>query len=329
MFYLVRKFALLLLTLWAALTINFFLPRLVPGNPIGAMIAKYQGRLDPNAAKALMIAYGLEGHDKNLLTQYGDYLVKLTKGDLGRSISFFPAPVTEMIGGAAPWTIGLVGVSTIFSFLIGSGLGVYTAAKRGSRFADSLVPIALFLNSVPYFWFALIALYVFAFLLGWFPLGGGVAIVTGPAWSPSFIGSVIAHAILPGATIVITAMGGWLIAMRNNLVSTLGEDYVAFARAKGLSESRVLYAYGVRNAILPSLTAFGMALGFVLGGSILTEVVFGYPGLGTLLYHSVTSLDYPLMQAIFLFISLAVLIANFLVDATYTLLDPRVRTGRA
>jgi peptide/nickel transport system permease protein len=325
--YLLRKLALLLLTLGAALTINFFLPRLVPGNPIGAMIAKYQGRLDPSAAKALMIAYGLEGHDKNLLVQFGDYLVKLSRGDLGRSISFFPAPVTEMIGQAAPWTIGLVGVSTVISFLIGTGLGVYTAARRGSRLADLLVPVSLFLNSVPYFWFALIALYLFAFLLGWFPLGGGLDIVTGPAWSLSWIGSLLSHAVLPGATIVITAMGGWLIAMRNNLVSTLGEDYVAFARAKGLSDSQVLYGYGVRNAILPSLTAFGMALGFVLGGSILTEVVFGYPGLGTLLYHSVTSLDYPLMQAIFLFISLAVLAANFLVDITYTLLDPRVRDG--
>ncbi|ADV65900.1 ABC transporter permease [Deinococcus maricopensis] len=323
--YLLRKFFLLLFTLWVAVTLNFILPRLVPGDPIGAMIAKYQGRLDPTAVDALKLAYGLNDQG-GPLTQYVSYLGRLLHGDFGRSIAQFPTPVSDVIRQAAPWTIGLVGVCTILAFLIGSALGLYSAWRRGRPLADALPPVALFLNSMPYFWFALLLLYVLAFKNNVFPLGGNLDPFV-KTFTPEWWSSMLRHAVLPALTIVVTAAGGWLITMRNNVMSVMGEDYIAFARAKGLTERHLLNRYVLRNALLPSFTAFGMALGFVVGGSILTETVFSYPGLGLQLYTAVTGLDYPLMQAIFLFIALAVLIANFLVDALYAVLDPRVRDG--
>ena len=324
--YLLRKFLFLLLTLWAAVTLNFVLPRLVPGDPIGAMLAKYQGKLDPSAVDALTVAYGLNDQG-SLLTQYVTYLGNMLRGDFGRSIGQFPTPVVDIVAQAAPWTIGLVGICTVLAFLLGSALGLYSAWRRGGRVADALPPIALFLNSMPYFWFALLLLYLLAFRTGTFPLSGSLdPFLT--QFSADWWKSLLRHAALPALTIVVTAAGGWLITMRNNVMGVMGEDYVAFARAKGLSEGRLLNRYVLRNALLPSFTAFGMALGFVVGGSILTETVFSYPGLGLQLYNAVTTLDYPLMQAIFLFIALAVLIANFIVDALYAVLDPRVRDGQ-
>ena len=324
--YLLRKFLFLLLTLWAAVTLNFVLPRLVPGDPIGAMLAKYQGKLDPSAVDALTVAYGLNDQG-SLFTQYVTYLGNMLRGDFGRSIGQFPTPVVDIVAQAAPWTIGLVGICTVLAFLLGSALGLYSAWRRGGRVADALPPIALFLNSMPYFWFALLLLYLLAFRTGTFPLSGSLdPFLT--QFSADWWKSLLRHAALPALTIVVTAAGGWLITMRNNVMGVMGEDYVAFARAKGLSEGRLLNRYVLRNALLPSFTAFGMALGFVVGGSILTETVFSYPGLGLQLYNAVTTLDYPLMQAIFLFIALAVLIANFIVDALYAVLDPRVRDGQ-
>ncbi|MFC4454075.1 ABC transporter permease [Deinococcus sonorensis] len=324
--YLLRKFGLLLFTLWVAVTLNFILPRLVPGNPIGAMMAKYQGKLDPSAVDALKIAYGLNDQS-SALSQYFTYLGKIVRGDFGRSIGQFPTPVWDIVAQAAPWTIGLIGVCTIISFLLGSALGLYSAWRRGTRLADALPPLGLFLNSMPYFWVALLLLYLLAFKSSVFPLSGNLDPFLTPLSSEWWL-SMLRHAALPAITIVITAAGGWLITMRNNVMGVMSEDYIAFARAKGLSERRLLNRYVLRNALLPSFTAFGMALGFVVGGSILTETVFSYPGLGLQLYNAVTTLDYPLMQAIFLFIALAVLIANFVVDAMYVILDPRVRDGK-
>ncbi|WP_034342811.1 ABC transporter permease [Deinococcus misasensis] len=324
----IRRLTFFLLTLWAALTLNFFLPRLVPGNPIGAMLAQAQGRLNPEAVHALKLAYGFSDHPEPLYVQYFQYLGKLLHGDFGRSISQFPMNVSDVIAGSAPWTIGLVGISTVISFVLGSLIGLWTAWKRGNKLADLMVPLGLFLNSMPYFWFALICLYVFAYLLDWFPLSGGYESSTSPQDGWPYYQSVIKHGFLPAFTIVVTGIGGWLVTMRNNAVSVLNEDYVTFAEAKGLTPSRIKNQYVARNAILPSLTGFGMALGFVVGGSIVTEIVFSYPGIGRLLYQAVTALDYPLMQGIFLFITAAVLIANLLVEIGYVFLDPRVRGGK-
>ena len=324
--YLLRKFGLLLLTLWVAVTLNFVLPRLIPGDPFSAMIAKARGQINPEAAEALRAYYGLDNQG-SVFHQYFTYLGHLLSGDFQRSFSQ-GAPVSEIVGMYAPWTIGLVGVTTILSFLIGSGLGLYSAWRRGRGVADALPPVGLFLNAMPYFWFGLIMLYIFAFQLSWFPLSGSQDNFPGPAFTPKWWSGLLTHAVLPGLTILITAAGGWLVTMRNNVMGVMGEDYVAFARAKGLSDGRILNRYVLRNALLPSFTAFGLALGFVVGGAILTEIVFGYSGLGLQLNNAVFNLDYPLMQAIFLFIALGVLIANFIVDALYVFLDPRVRDTR-
>lgn len=324
--YLLRKFGLLVFTLWIAATLNFVLPRLMPGDPVGAMMAKYQGQLTPEAAQALRIAYGLNDQG-SLLHQYLVYLGKLARLDFGRSVSQFPTPVVDIIAQAAPWTLGLIGVTTVIAFLLGCALGLYSAWKRGTPLADSLPPVALFLNSMPYFWFALLLIYFFALKRSVFPLSGNLDPFIGAAFTAKWWESLLRHAALPALTIVVTAAGGWLITMRNNVMGVLGEDYLAFARAKGLSEGRILNRYVLRNALLPNLTGFGMALGFVVGGSLLVETVFSYPGLGFYLYNSVISLDYPLTQALFLLIAAAVLLANFIVDALYVVLDPRVRDG--
>ncbi|CAM4033265.1 ABC transporter permease [Deinococcus marmoris] len=328
MSYLLRKLGIFVFTLWVAATLNFVLPRLVPGDPVSVMLAKYQGRLDPAAVDALKIAYGLNDLGSPV-SQYFSYLGNLLRGDFGRSISLFPTPVIDVVRMALPYTLGLIGVTTIISFVLGSALGLYSGWRRGGVVADGLTPVALFLNAMPYFWFGLILLYVFAFQLKWFPLSGALDPFPGDTYSAGWWSSLLRHAALPVFTILVTSVGGWLITMRNNVINVAGEDYLAFARAKGLTERRIISRYVLRNALLPSFTAFGMALGFVVGGSILTEIVFSYPGLGFYLYQSVTNLDYPLMQAIFFFIALAVLLANLLVDFVNVLLDPRIREGQA
>jgi peptide/nickel transport system permease protein len=324
--YMTKRAIILIFTLFVAITINFFLPRVVPGDPMGAMIAMQQGRMDPGTVEALRAAYGIDT-DRPIMLQYVDYLGRLAQGDLGRSTSSFPASVSAVIWQAAPWTLGLVGITTILSFLIGSFFGLYSAWRRGTWLADTLPPVALFLNSMPYFWVALLFLFTFSFTLQWFPLSGGQKNFIDP-WTWDWFKSIAWHGFLPAISILITSAGGWLITMRNNAITVMGEDYVALARAKGLPDGVILRRYVLRNALLPSLTAFGMALGFVLAGSLLTEIVFSYPGLGYWLFLSVASLDYPLMQGIFLFIAAAVLIINFLVDALYVVLDPRVRNTR-
>ena len=324
--YLLYRILLLLLTAWVALTFNFILPHMMPGNPAEVMVAKFQGRLEPQAIKALSIAFGV-GVNESLFQQYLTYWGRILRGDFGISLAYYPTPVSRVLGQAIPWTLGLCGVTTILAFAFGSGLGIISAWRRGSRLGDGLVPLALFLQSMPYFWFALLTLYVFSFVLQWFPLSGGYAITSRPGGAR--ILSILYHSFLPGITMLITASGGWVMTMRNNMISILAEDYITFAHAKGLSTREIVYHYAARNAILPSFTGFAMALGFVVGGAILTEMVFSYPGVGYTLLQAVISLDYPLMQACFLFITLAVLLANFLADLTYVLLDPRVRSERA
>ncbi len=323
--HLLRRAAFLLLTGWAALTMNFILPRMMPGNPAQAVLAKYQGKLTPEALDAMSIAFGLDT-SKSLVGQYLEYWVRMLKGDLGLSLNYYPLPVREVLAQSIPWTIGLVGTATLIAFMVGTLCGIFSAWRRNSVVADAAVPIALFFNSVPYFWLSLLLLYLFAYLLGWFPIGGGYDVFSeATGWAR--ISSVVHHSILPIGTIVLTASGGWLLTMRNNMMSVQADDYVAFARAKGLRDRDIMFRYAARNAILPSFTGFSMALGFVVGGSLLTEIVFSYPGIGYILYQAVTSLDYPLMQAVFLFISLAVLGANFIADLVYAVLDPRVQEG--
>lgn len=321
--YVVRRLTFLLITLWATITINFFLPRAMPGNPAEAMIAKFHGRLNPAALHAMELAFGIT--TKSLWTQYGSYWAQLAHGNLGVSVNYFPASVSSLIGSALPWTVFLLGTSTVIAFFIGNGLGVVAAWKRGGRFDTFVTTTSMFTGAFPYFWLALLLLYVLGFVLGWFPTSYAYSTGAEPSFSLNFFGNAIDHAVLPGLTIVLTSVGGWLLTIRNNMLTVLNEDYVTLARAKGLSSRQVMFSYAARNALLPNVSAFGMAIGFVLSGTVLTEVVFSYPGLGSLLYGAVQSEDYALLQGILLIVVIAVLVANVLADAALLVIDPRLR----
>jgi peptide/nickel transport system permease protein len=326
-FYL-QKIAFYVVALWAALTLNFLIPRLMPGNPVDNLIAKMGAAGQPVTAatrRALEIALGQGGHT-SWLVQYGEYLVNLSHGNLGISVVDYPTPVTTVIAQALPWTICLIGLSTIISFILGIGLGMFAGWRRGS-WLDNLIPVTTMFQAVPYFWLALILVLVFTRYTHVFPFAGGYDSNAGilPGFTAAFIGSAIYHGVLPALTIVLSSIGGWMLGMRNMMVSTLSEDYILTAEAKGLKPRRVRMTYAARNAVLPSLSGFAISLGFVVAGSIVTEQVFSYPGIGQLLFTSVSNDDYALMQGIFLVISLSVLVANLIIDLLYALIDPRTR----
>ena len=327
MAFLIRRLEFFVVTLWAALTINFFLPRMMPGNPAEAMMASFHGRLNPSSLHALEVAFGVNTN-QSLLSQYVDYLRNVATGNFGNSLTFFPVPVSQVIGEALPWTVGLIGITTVLSFILGTLAGMIAAWRRGGV-ADATLPVIFVVTSAfPYFWLGIICIYVFSLQLGWFPgtqaydIGGQISL----SWS--FLRQVLLHGLLPATTILVTSIGGWVLTMRNTMITTLSEDYVRMARAKGLSSFRIMVVYAGRNAILPNITGFAMSLGFVLSGALLTEIVFSYPGLGYMLYQAVTNEDYPLMQGIFLIITVAVLVAVVLADVANALLDPRTRERR-
>ena len=332
--YVIRRFRALLITCWVALTVNFALPRLMPGNPVETMFARYQGKVSPSAISAMELDFGLNTKTGEL-GQYFDYLGHTLTGNLGISFSYFPSHVGTLIGEALPWTLGLVGFATILAFLLGTTLGMVAAWRRGTAgwrrasLVDTvLVPFGLMLGALPSFWIALILLYFIAFKFGWFPIGGGLNPGAGIASWSGFV-SLIHHAALPAITLTLISMGLWILLMRNNMLTVLGDDYVKFARAKGLRDRTVAYHYAARNAILPVFSQLALALGIVVGGQVFIEIVFSYPGIGYMLLQAVENEDYPLMQGIFLIFTLALLVASFLADVLYMFLDPRIRMESA
>ncbi|XXT14223.1 ABC transporter permease [Sorangium sp. So ce429] len=321
--YLLRQLGLYFIAAWASLTLNFLIPRLMPGDPASAMFARFRGQLQPEAIDALRKAFGFTGEP--LPKQYITYLSHTLTGDLGLSVAHFPAKVTDVIATGLGWTLLLSGAAVILSFGLGTLLGIVATWKRGGWLDSVMPPVLMFMGAFPYFWLAMVSLYVLGFVLGAFPLRHAYSDTLSPEWSAEFIGSVLSHMVLPALSIVIATIGGWMLGMRSAMVTVLSEEYITMAQAKGLSQWRVMFSYAARNALLPNVTGFGMALGFVLAGSLLTEIVFSYPGQGYLLIQAVRNQDYPLMQGIFLTITLAVLGANFLVDVIYVFLDPRAR----
>lgn len=323
MHYILRRLGFYALAAWVSLTLNFLIPRLMPGDPAAAIFARFRGQLQPEQIQAMREAYGLT--DAPLHIQYVQYVSNMLQGNLGISISAFPAPVTSVISTGFFWTLLLGGMALLVSFVFGNILGILSAWRRGSFVDSVLPPILIFIGSFPFFWLALVALYFLSFELGWFPLRHAYSDRLTPNWSLAFVGSVLYHLILPAGAIVVVSIGGWLLGMRNTMINILGEDYITMAEAKALSERQIMFNYAARNALLPNITAFGMALGFVIGGQIIVETVFAYPGLGYQLTKAVSNLDFPLMQGIFLMITLAVLGANLIIDLLYVRLDPRVR----
>jgi len=327
----IRRLLFYVCAVWVAITLDFFIPRLAPGDPVAALVGRMstKGYVTPEMQQTLSALFGLNTHDP-LWLQYFKYFGSLLHGNLGNSIEYFPTPVTQIIGQDIGWSIMLGGVAVVISFTLGCLLGIIAAWKRGTILDTVLSPAMNFLSAIPYFWLALISLYLFSYLLNWFPLSGGYDSANiDPGWSFDFIGSAIQYAFLPALTLVISSLAGWMLTMRNSMITTLSEDYVLMAKAKGLSEGRVMFWYAARNAVLPNITGFAIAIGAIVGGQLLTEMVFSYPGIGYALLQAVNQQDYAMVQSIFLIITLAVLGANFLADMLYTFLDPRVRQERS
>lgn len=323
MAFLLRRLTFYLAAFVAAATINFFLPRLMPGDPIQKMFAGAGSDLSLENLEALKLTFGFI--DAPIGEQYLAYLKSVFTGDLGRSIRFFPLPVTELLARALIWTVGLVGLATLVSFTLGTLLGVMAAWRRGTLFDTAVSLIAIFSSSVPAVVVSLITLFAFGYTLGWFPNGYAVDPLLDPAWNWDYISSIIYHGTLPMLTLVIVLTGGFAVTMRNNMINLLGEDYIVMGRAKGLSDRGVMLWYAARNALLPTVSALAISLGAVLGGSLVTEVVFNYPGMGNTLYQAIIARDYPVIQGELLIMTGAMLAANFIVDLSYVLLDPRLK----
>jgi len=322
--YYLRKFGLYLLTLFAAVVLNFMIPRLQPGDPAEIMVRQLSGRgqVDPAQVQAVRTMLGYA--DENVFLAFWHYLVQLAHGDFGISFTYFPYPVTEVIGRALPWTIGLIGLTQILAFVVGTLLGAFAAWRRNSRF-DSIISVgSTFIGNLQSFWIGMIILFLFAYQLGWFPATGGYGF-TQPGWNWMFVADVISHAFLPALTLMVTAPIGFILGMRNTMVQELGGDYIRLGQAAGLPSRQIALGYAARNALLPTVTSFALSLGILMGGSVLVESLFDYPGMGRLMGEATANRDFPLMQAILLATIFIVLTASFVVDLLYGVIDPRAR----
>jgi peptide/nickel transport system permease protein len=326
MSFIIRRLLFYVVAAWVALTINFLIPRAMPGNAVQSVMAKFPN-LQPSAYKALQALLGV-GHPGSIWSQYVSYLNDIFHFNFGTDVSQYPAPVSSLLVQTLPWTIVLVGTATVIAFLVGTALGIVAGWRHGGAL-DRVLPGLMFLQAIPYFFFALILVELLAIKTHVFPTGQGYDNGLIPGWHGDFISSAIYHSLLPALTIVLTSIAGWMLQMRNVMITTIGEDYVIAAQAKGLPSRRVVFTYAARNALLPQLQGFGLAVGFVISGALVMEIVFSYPGIGLLLLNAVTSNDYPLMQGIFLVITFAVLIANLVVDMIIVFADPRSRTREA
>ena len=312
-----------------AILINFIIPRIMPGDPISSILMRLSFQGATYGTEELVEEYKkMFGLDKDIFTQFICYLRELLRGNLGYSILNFPTRVDELIARSLPWTIGLLSVTTILSWVLGSVIGAI-AGWRGekSKFWGYLAPIALVFQIVPYFMLAIILVYLFAYLVPVFPMSGAYSVGRIPTMSLEFVLDVIKHSILPALSILISSLGWWFLSMRSMIVMTKGEDYILMAEAKGLKEKEILWGYAFRNALLPQVTGLALALGNIVSGALLTEIVFAYPGVGWLLYNAIVNVDYPVIQGVVLMIVLSVCTATFIIDIIYPLIDPRVRYG--
>ncbi|MEZ8965828.1 ABC transporter permease [Vibrio breoganii] len=320
--FVLRRFSFYLTAFFVAITFNFFLPRIMPGSPVDALFAAAGGKMDMAQMDAVKEMYGFV--DGSLFEQYLAYIKSVFTLDLGPSVLMFPTEVTKVIGMSLPWTMFLALGSLIVALIIGVSIGTYASYRREGLFGQIVPPVLAFISNFPYVVTALLLFYIFALQLEMFPLGYTYDPMIAPGFTWEFISSVATHAVLPMGSMILVGIATWVFNMRNAMINVLGEDYVTMAEAKGLSSFRVMYRYAGRNAILPVATAIAMAIGFSFAGSILTEVVFNYQGLGNILLKGITARDYPLIQAILLILVTAVLTANFIADLLYVWLDPRI-----
>ncbi len=329
--YLIERFIIFLATVYISVTIVFFIPRLVPGDPLGAVFLNLAAVGGSLGASDLVEEYRrMFGLDKGLWEQYVSYLRELTHGNLGYSIGSFPSQVSDLLRAALPWTVGLLLVTTILSWVLGSLLGALVGWRgKESRLMQAVVPVALLLYTTPYYILALILVFLLAFQWPIFPLSGAYSAGMTPHLSWRFIRDLLIHAALPALSIVLVSLGWWFLSMRSLITTLKGEDYILLAEAKGLSKQRILWRYAFRNALLPQATGLALSLGHITSGALVTEVIFAYPGVGWLIYNAIKSLDFPVIQGSVLLIIFSVATANFIIDLIYPLIDPRIRVGRS
>jgi len=330
--YIVRRFLIFLAVVWAAATFNFLLPRLGGQNPI-------REKLVSQSALSGAVQAGLEemikefetkfGLDKPLWQQYLTYLSDMARFDFNYSIANYPRKVLDMMSDALPWTVSLLIVTTLLGFVIGNTLGALMAWPGAPKFLKYVMPPILMLSAIPYFLLGLILVYVFGFYLGAFPMYGGYTTGSIPTLTLGFIGDVLWHTLLPALSIILVSTGGWALGMRSLMVMTQGEDYVVFGDAMGLRNRTIFLRYAIRNALLPQVTAVALALGQIVSGAVLVEVIFGYPGIGTMLYQAIRGSDYYLVQGIVFVVIVSIGLATFILDIIYPLLDPRITYRKA
>lgn len=328
--YVAHRVWMFVFTIWASATIMFFVPRLAPGDPVTAMITRITAQGGRVEGSAQLIAAWRErfGLDDPLLVQYLQYLKNLVTFDFGYSLAQFPTEVSSMISRAMPWTIGLLAIATFLSFLFGTVVGALMAWAKTPRALKVLLPVSLTFTAVPFYILGIFLIYVFVFALGLFPISGGARADLDPGLSLAYVNSVVQHGTLPALSIVLASMGFWALGMRGMMITVAGEDYLTLAKAKGLRPLRVLFKYEVRNAILPQVTALVLGLGSVVGGTVLVEYLFGYPGMGALLYQAITNSDFTVIQGIVFILILTTVTAVLILDLVYPLLDPRISYER-
>lgn len=324
--YLARRLPVFLGVIWAAATLNFVIPRLAPGDPVGAILAQLirQGGSVAGSAEIIASYRATFGLDDPLLVQYLRYLAALARFDLGPSLTYFPTPVGEIVGRALPWTLGLLVSATLLSFVVGTILGALLVWRGTPRLTGTLLPPLMVLSAIPYYLLAMILLSLFAFGLPLFPPSGTQRVGEASTAGLGAFLDIVHHSTLPALSIVLATLGGWMLGMRGTLVGVLGSDFLTLAEAKGLSQRRIFLHYALRNAILPQITGLAIALGTVVSGAVLVEVVFSYPGLGLLLLRAIQNADYTLIQGITFFLVVAVGLAILVLDLIYPLLDPRI-----
>jgi len=323
-----RRLAFYVFAIWVALTINFLLPRLMPGSPLGGLLQHLTpSQLSANPGIVQTYEALLGGGHHSIWADYVTYLHRIAHFDFGISTSNYPTPVSEVVGRTLPYSMFLVGVAFLLSFVVGTGVGMMAAWRRGGTVDSVFVPTFMVLSAFPAFFTALLGLYFFGLKLHWFPIQHAYDSGVVPGFNWTFLSSALRHAELPILVVVCAYAGGWVLNMRTVMINTIGEDYVTMAHAKGLRDRRVMTRYAGRNAILPPLNGFAALFASAVGGLVFVEYIFSYPGAGYTLQQAVLGNDYALAQAILVVLSVCVILANLLMDVLNFVLDPRLRSG--
>jgi peptide/nickel transport system permease protein len=329
--YFVRRVFLFVIITWLAATLNFFLPRISGQDPVREKLLQQamSGGYVHTGMEAMVAEYEKKfGLDQPLWDQYVTYLGQMARLDFGYSIANYPRTVWSILGESVPWTVGLLLTTTIMAFAVGTVLGALLAWPRANKIVHVLFPPLLTLSAIPYFLLGLVLIYIFAFQLSWLPLFGGYTAGTFPSWSWTHAMDILKHSVLPGLSILLSSLGFWALGMRGMMVTVQGEDYMTYAEAMGVKNRTLFFHYAIRNALLPQTTQLGLALSTILSGAILVEVIFSYPGIGTVLYQAIRQFDYFLLQGIIFTIVVGVTLATLILDLIYPLLDPRITYGR-